>query len=328
MVQLFFVSGAPKSGTTWLQRILDAHPEVVCSGEGHFVELVVRPLVKLKADFNAKLAMDAERVFEGEPYYEPLTDAEVAPLARTLILHVMGKRAKGLEPKAIGDKTPRYTHGLGSLSALFPKARFVNIVRNPYDVAVSMLHHAYRFGHEDALTLGTATHHTMAGNSANAWFHAQNYVAEFTAANPGRLLQIRYEDLQAEGPRVMAEVFRFIEVDDAGGLIEAALAESDFEKLSGRKAGEENAKSFFRKGVVGDWKGRLDDEALRIIDERCGNLMKREGYEGAAAEAESLNLPSPDATCRKFNPPFLDLIGLRHSSRSPSAASKLGRPPR
>jgi hypothetical protein len=287
MVQLFFVSGAPKSGTTWLQRILDAHPEVVCSGEGHFVEQIVRPLVKLKSDFNAKLAMDSERVFEGKPYYEPLGDAEVAPLARSLILHVMSKRSKGKEPKALGDKTPRYTHGLQSLSALFPKARFVNIVRHPYDVAVSMLHHAFRFGHEDALKLGTATHHTMVGNSSNAWFHAQTYVTEFRKANPGRLLQIRYEDLQADGPEVMGKVFRFLSVADKPELIEAALAESSFEKLSGRKAGEENPRSFFRKGVVGDWKGRLDDEALRIIDERCGNLMKREGFERVSATAES-----------------------------------------
>ena len=28
----FFVCGAPKSGTTWFQRLLDAQPEVVCSG--------------------------------------------------------------------------------------------------------------------------------------------------------------------------------------------------------------------------------------------------------------------------------------------------------
>ena len=285
MVQLFFVSGAPKSGTTWLQRILDAHPEVVCSGEGHFVEQIVRPLVKMKGDFNAKLAMDAERVFEGKPYYEPLGDAEVAPLARSLILHVMSKRAKGREPKALGDKTPRYTHGLASLSSLFPKARFVNIVRHPYDVAVSMLHHAFRFGHEDALQLGTQTHHTMVGNSASAWLHAQHNVGEFRKAHPGRLLQIRYEDLKADGPEVMGKVFRFLSVSDKAEVVEAALSESSFEKLSGRKAGEENPRSFFRKGVVGDWQGRLDDEALRIIGERCGDLMKREGFDQAASGA-------------------------------------------
>jgi len=34
--QLFFVGGSPKSGKTWLQFLLDSHPSVSCSGEGHF----------------------------------------------------------------------------------------------------------------------------------------------------------------------------------------------------------------------------------------------------------------------------------------------------
>src|SRR5215831_18654517 len=34
--QIFFVGGSPKSGTTWLQLLLDSHPSVSCSGEGHF----------------------------------------------------------------------------------------------------------------------------------------------------------------------------------------------------------------------------------------------------------------------------------------------------
>ncbi|HEX3729908.1 MAG TPA: sulfotransferase, partial [Opitutaceae bacterium] len=126
MVQIFFVSGAAKSGTTWLQRILDAHPDVVCSGEGHFVEQVITPMARMKTAFNAKLEMDAQRVFEGRPYYPLLTDAEVAPLARSLILHVMGRRAAGRKIKALGDKTPRYTRGLDALLALFPEARFIN----------------------------------------------------------------------------------------------------------------------------------------------------------------------------------------------------------
>ena len=285
MAQLFFVSGAPKSGTTWLMRILDAHPEVVCSGEGHFVEQVIAPLVKLRNDFNAKLQMDAERVFEGKPYYKPLEDADIAPLARSLILRVMGARVTGPEVKAVGDKTPRYTHGLRSLAALFPQAKFVNIVRHPYDVAVSMLHHALRVGNDDALTLGAPIHAQLAGNSASAWFHAQSYVEAFVREHPGRLIQIRYEDLQADGPGVMAGVFAFLGVDSDASAIAAALEASSFEKLSGRKPGEENPRSFFRKGVVGDWKGRLDQSALAVLDERCGQLMQAEGYGAAAARA-------------------------------------------
>ncbi len=41
--QLFFIAGAPKSGTTWVQRLLDAHPEIVCSGEGHFANKIAPP---------------------------------------------------------------------------------------------------------------------------------------------------------------------------------------------------------------------------------------------------------------------------------------------
>ena len=33
---MFFVVGRAKSGTSWLMRIFNAHPEVLCRGEGRF----------------------------------------------------------------------------------------------------------------------------------------------------------------------------------------------------------------------------------------------------------------------------------------------------
>jgi hypothetical protein len=33
---VFFVVGQQKSGTTWLMRMLDSHPEILCKGEGRF----------------------------------------------------------------------------------------------------------------------------------------------------------------------------------------------------------------------------------------------------------------------------------------------------
>src|ERR687897_57562 len=33
---VFFVTGVGKSGTSWLMRTLDGHPDILCKGEGRF----------------------------------------------------------------------------------------------------------------------------------------------------------------------------------------------------------------------------------------------------------------------------------------------------
>ena len=283
MAQIFFVSGAQKSGTTWLQRLLDAHPDVVCSGEGHFVEELVGPLLKLREAYNAKQALVGERVYEGEPYYPPMSRGEIGKVARELILGRMSSRQPGAQ--AVGDKTPRYTQHQHILAELFPEARFLNMVRHPYDVAVSRLHHGLRAGVEQALQAGHPAHQTLVRNAAEAWIGAQAKVAAFRAkTKPERFLQLRYEDLLAAPEAEAARAFRFLGVSDAAGTVAAAVAASAFEALSGRRPGEEDPRSFFRKGVAGDWRGKLDAADLQTIDALCGDQMRAEGYQSAADE--------------------------------------------
>jgi hypothetical protein len=43
--QMFFIGGVAKSGTTWLQILLDLHPNITCKGEGHFPNTFA-PLLK------------------------------------------------------------------------------------------------------------------------------------------------------------------------------------------------------------------------------------------------------------------------------------------
>src|SRR4029077_9007265 len=50
--QIFFLGGAVKSGTTWLQALLDAHPQVSCTGENHFVDCLSPRLKKSLEEFN------------------------------------------------------------------------------------------------------------------------------------------------------------------------------------------------------------------------------------------------------------------------------------
>jgi hypothetical protein len=287
MVQYFFVSGAPKSGTTWVQRLLDAHPQVVCSGEGHFVERVAQPLVKVLEDYARQQQLVAERVYEGKPYYQPLTRAEMIGFARALIVQRMHARA-GQGAKAVGDKTPRYTQYLGGLLALFPDARFINVIRHPYDVAVSLLHHGLRVGMADADTPGSEAYMNLVRNSAQQWSASQAAVAAFREKHPRRMLHLRYEDLLDRPRELAAQMFAHLAVGADEAVVSHAVEASSFEKLSGRARGEEARLSFFRKGVAGDWKGRLDEAALRLIDSLCGEQLRREGYgswEDEAAQA-------------------------------------------
>ena len=54
---------------------------------------------------------------------------------------------------------------------------------------------------------------------------------------------------------------------------------ASFEKLSkGRKRGEEDPSSFFRKGVAGDWKHVFTQGEREIFDNEAGELLVTLGY--------------------------------------------------
>ena len=118
---LFFVGGAPRTGTTWVQHLLDAHPDVSCRGEGHFLHHLVEPLGHLMARRRDALEVKNTGLLR-EPGGYPLPEAEDFEfLAGTAILLALRQQTAGGAFKAIGEKTPENVFYFPNLKRLFPR---------------------------------------------------------------------------------------------------------------------------------------------------------------------------------------------------------------
>src|SRR5215469_239696 len=73
--QLFFIGGAIGAGTTWLQVLLDQHPQISCRGEGHFVTFLVNGLMHVIEEYNRYLTAKNSIIYrelEGYPLVETI----------------------------------------------------------------------------------------------------------------------------------------------------------------------------------------------------------------------------------------------------------------
>jgi sulfotransferase family protein len=141
-----FIVGCPRSGTTLLQRIVNAHPQIAVTPESHWIPrlfakgegltpegLVTAQLAPRLLELPKFAALGIARedllklVGNGEPvHYSSLV---------TAILDLYGKaQSKAL----VGDKTPDYVRWLDTLHGLWPEARFVHVIRDGRDVCLSI----------------------------------------------------------------------------------------------------------------------------------------------------------------------------------------------
>jgi hypothetical protein len=256
--QVFFIGGAPKSGTTWLQLLLNAHPGISCSGEGHYVDRLVPLLNKAVRTHNASIEYKNQSIFEeldGQPLF---TNSHLFYLAASSISLMLSHPAKAATASAVGDKTPDNVRFFPLISVLFPKAKFIHIVRDGRDCTVSAWFHNLRV---DAVSL-TRQYPSLgdfADYFAQIWINNVSQGVRFAAACPGRCLSLRYEDLTQHPMVMLGHVCKFLGVSMEPAVLQSCCAAADFTRFSGgRPRGTEDRGSFFRRGMPGDWRQHFD----------------------------------------------------------------------
>lgn len=139
-----FIVGVGRSGTTLLRAILDNHSQICVTPEAHFM----LPLLLYGHNYGSGQSFDRQRfqsdlLAAGSFAHWHMSEAELAEATR---LSTNASRALAdlhayyakREHKIIAiDKTPTITTQLDQIKHFYPNARFIHMVRNGVDVAMS-----------------------------------------------------------------------------------------------------------------------------------------------------------------------------------------------
>ena len=280
-MRLFFIVGAQKSGTTWLQRSLNSVAGVHCLGEGHFIDRLMLPIATTLRDYNNLMGLVTERVYEGQGYYDPIKDVEFRGVMRQWILQRMVNSTKVDHSTitAIGDKTPAHSFHISSLQVLFPEARFIHMLRDGRDVAVSAFHHKERVLRK----LGQNDPNADLNQEAPALLHKW---AEFTRAvlkadaDGHPIHTVRYEAMLADPTAALHGCLQHIVPDHNWdqAMVQTAVDANSFRQTSGRDPGQASSTAFLRKGTAGGWRDELNPDALNRLAPEDQTLLNQLGY--------------------------------------------------
>jgi hypothetical protein len=315
---IFFLLGVGKSGTTWLQRMLDQHPEILCKGEGWFFGREIRPerfkvpnaigqRVQPASLYNALAEDEYLRLWLERTAWTRDEDVEkqLADLTREAVRLFLTKKLSTSGKSIVGDKSPLLSQGtVKEIGDIFPDAKVIHIIRDGRDRAVSWMHHIwnrerpieeggqltaedqdkrdrYRENPDAFLASGESIFtEDRIRTASRVW--ASNVGSAHRAAPTvlgENYTEVRYEDLLESPEQELERIFHFLGVETNKKVLRQSVRAESFEKRSGgRKRGEEDSTSARRKGVAGDWKNAFTERDKAIFKETAGELLVELGY--------------------------------------------------
>jgi hypothetical protein len=279
-----FVVGVNRSGTTLLRMMLDAHPELTIPPETHFVpELVEEALSenptpeRLLATITRQrewgdFGLTEEELLERFGSFHPLTAGDALRSFYEAYAEKQGK------PRW-GEKTPIYVKSMRAIHTALPEARFVHVIRDGRDVALSIRDRATKEHPIDRIAHRWVRRITRAREQAKRLPHYK---------------EVRYEKLILETEPTLREVLGFYELpwsDDVLDYHERSAQRLEEMKRALPDQGKRTELSVERRMMtharttqkpdprrVSRWREAMDPEDRKLFESIAGPLLEELGY--------------------------------------------------
>jgi hypothetical protein len=273
---MFFIVGSARSGTTLLRMMLNAHPEVAVPPESRFVVDLYRSDEVQIDEFLARLEGHQRWISWDTPMEDvraQLTGMTTSTYAEAIEAAYMAY-AENRNKKRYGDKTPRYIEDLPLLSRLWPEAKFVHLVRDGREVALSYAD----------VPFGPST----VAKAAALWkARVKLGMEQGRPLGTARYVELRYERLLANPQEEVEGLCSFLDLEfDPAMLDYSERARS--EVLDRARLYNPNVMRSITK--TRSWDEQMPRSQVEVFEAVAGDTLTELGYERA--------FPSPSLAAR------------------------------
>jgi hypothetical protein len=296
-----FVVGCPRSGTTLLQRLMDAHPELAVVHETLWIPSFYERRLGLTPDGDVTPALLprllAHRRFEQLGIAADELDrlfAATAPVRYASFVGALFDRYGAQRGKPlVGDKSPGYVRSIPVLHGLWPHARFVHLIRDGRDVCLSAL----GWAKADRVFADFGTWPDEPVMTAALWWERSVRLGrEAGRALPAGLYQeLRYERLVEDPETECRALCGFL-----GLRYEPAMLAYHEGRM--RAAPSLSSKRQWLPPTPGlrDWRTEMDRRDLDRFEAVAGTFLDELGYERATSNGKAALVEPVRATRRRF----------------------------
>jgi hypothetical protein len=216
-IPMNFVVGKERSGTTLLQVMLNAHPNIVAPPESRFIVLLYHKYGSVKkwaekdiSDFCNDLFQEGlirnHWLIDRKKLYDTLLSVKDA-LSYALLCKIVFLQwdKSGKQITLLFDKNPVYYYFLPTLEKIFPEARYIHLVR---DYRANIASHKRVFKIKKASDL------------AYRWLQVNKLIETDKHRNPEKYCTLKYETLVSNPENSMKEICAFLRIPFSGKMME------------------------------------------------------------------------------------------------------------
>ncbi len=280
---LVFIVGSPRSGTTWLQKILASHSQIKTGQESDVFDAYIGPQLRawkrdLSPEYSARGGVGLGCYFSEEDFLKNLKN-----YLNVLLMPMLDGLSKN---EIFLEKTPGHALYIPEIMELLPQARIIHILRDGRDVTASLLAVSRTWGKNWAPQ--------KAGVAAYMWQQHVQAVKQYAPLiSNGQFYELRYEQLYADTSGTLRNIIDFLVLQwDDACLLDAVQRNAPGARMQGNATpiplqGEISLRSglvvkdppeFIRKATPGAWRKDLSLWEKFQVWRIAGKTLAQVGY--------------------------------------------------